>query len=198
MCLMAFFALMALSPMASRASESVLLWMVDDNYAEPQIPDTAPDDLKYIDELRSRPDGYRVDGARLRVDGDGTTVYLSLFVSGSDTPYPNDTLPIAPDPQEGFFIQAGPVWSYLGGYDSAEYSFMVELGHWEGNEWIVIAASLAASYEELEEGGWTTDNLQDYPRHGPWSPGFAVPEPSGGLLMLLGASFLALRRKRLA
>ena len=191
MCLVTFFTLMVLSPMVSRASESVLLWMVDDNYEDPQIPDTSPDDLKYIDELLSRPDGYKVNGARLRVEG--TDVYLNFFASGDDTP--KNVLPIVVDPQEGCFTQAGPVWSYLNSYGTPGFSFLVELGYWENDEWLVMAASLAMSYEDLVQGGWTTDNLQNYPRQGPWSPGFAVPEPSGGLLLLFGTSLLALRRR---
>ena len=191
-------ALLAFVPLGALADmgDGVLMWQVDDNYDSGQIPDTSPTDLKFIDELVSRnPDGYSVNGARLRVAG--TDAYLSIYASGADTPYANNLLPIAPDPQEGVFSQAGPVYSYFGQYDSPEYSFLVELGHWEGDEWLVMAVSRVASYEELVEGGWTTDNLQNYPRHGPWSPGFAVPEPSGGLLMLLGASLLALRRRRL-
>lgn len=191
-------ALLALVPLGALADmgDGVLMWQVDDNYDSGQIPDTSPTDLKFIDELVSRPDGYSVNGARLRVDG--TDAYLNIYASGADKPYANDLLPITPDPKEGFFTQAGPVYSYFGKYDSPEYSFLVELGHWEGDEWLVMAVSRVASYEELVEGGWTTDNLQNYPRQGPWSPGFAVPEPSGGLLMLLGASLLALRRRRLA
>lgn len=189
----------AFSARADVGDGNVLLWMVYDNYEDqdgnplPQVPDTSPTDLKFIDQLVSRPDGYSVNGARLRVDG--TEVYLNIYASGADAPYANNLLPIAKE--DGYFTQAGPVYSYLGDYGSADYSFLVELGHWEGDEWLVMAVSRVASYEELVEGGWTTDNLQNYPRHGPWSPGFAVPEPSGGLLMLLGASLLALRRRRL-
>lgn len=194
-------ALLAFVPLDALANtgDGVLLWMVYDNYEDqdgnplPQVPDTSPTDLKFIDELVSRPDGYSVNGARLRVDG--TDAYLSIYASGADTPYANNLLPIAKE--DGYFTQAGPVYSYFGQYDSPEYSFLVELGHWEGAEWLVMAVSCVASYEELVEGGWTTDNLQNYPRYGPWSPGFVVPEPSGGLLMLLGASLLALRRRRL-
>ncbi len=197
-CLLSSFAMLALSPAVSCASDctdSLLMWMVYDNYDDPQIPDSGPTDLKFIDELESRPDGYKVNGARLRVDG--TDVYLNIYASGAETPYANGMLPIAPDPQEGYFTQAGPVYSYFGGYGSAEYSFLVELGHWEGDEWIVMAASLSASYDDLVAGGWTTDDLQNYPRHGPWSPGFVVPEPNAALLMPLGALLLALRRRRL-
>lgn len=175
--------------------DSILLWMVNDDFSDPQIPDTGPTDLKFIDQLVSRPDGYNVNGARLRVAG--TENYLNIYESGESSAYANALMPIAPDPTEGIFVSAGPVWSSFGSYGDAAYSFLVELGHWEDDKWTVMAVSAAVSYAELVQGGWTTDNINDYPRHGPWAPTFSVPEPTGGLLVMIGASLLALRRRQM-
>lgn len=188
---------LALTPCTARADASadgLLLWMVSDNYDTPQVPDTSPTDLKFIDELVSRPDGYSVNGARLRVAG--TDAYLNVYLGDEQTPLSNGLLPIVPDPVAGYFIEAGPVWSTLGSYASAEYSFLVELGHWEGDEWTVMAVSMAASYDYLRAGGWTTDTREDPPRHGPWMPAYAVPEPTSGLLLLVGGALLVLRCRK--
>ena len=187
---------LALAPCAARAGSStdgILLWMVFDDYGRRVVPDTSPTDVKYIDELISRPDGYSVNGARLRVAG--TDVYLNVYLSDENVPLQNGLLPIVPDPQEGYFSKAGPVWTDLGDYASTEYSFLVELGHWKGDEWTVMAASMVASYDYLREGGWTTDTREDPPRQGPWTPTYAVPEPTSGLLLLVGGALLALRRR---
>ena len=184
-----------LSAVQAAETDGLLLWMVFDDYDAPQVDDCGV--YKYIDELVSRsPDGYKVNGARLRVAG--TDTYLGISEDGAGAkPYANGLLTIAPDPETGYFTKAGPVWTDLGAYATTEYSFLVELGNWtEDGEWIVMAASAAASYEALRAGGWTTDSAHEYPRQGPWAPTYAVPEPTSGLLMLIGAAFLALRRRR--
>ena len=134
----------ALSAVQAAETDGLLLWMVFDDYDAPQVDDCGV--YKYIDELVSRsPDGYKVNGARLRVAG--TDTYLGISEDGAGAkPYANGLLTIAPDPETGYFTKAGPVWTDLGAYATTEYSFLVELGNWtEDGEWIVMAASAAAS-----------------------------------------------------
>jgi hypothetical protein len=55
------------------------------------------------------------------------------------------------------------------------------------------------SYGDLVAKMHITDWKHDYPSYGQaWSPGnySVVPEPSGGMLVLIGGALLALRRKR--
>ena len=177
-----------------------LLWEVVDT-GDPSIPDTGPTDLKYIDELVSRPDGYNVNGARIRVASDGTPIYLNLFDQESGTEYVYGMLPIMPQLEPGYetpiFSQAGPVWTDLGAYGDSAYSFLVELGHMDENgNWTVMAVSETATYEALQAAGFTTSDAVNYPNMTPWTPTFTVPEPSSGLLLLVGGALLSLRRKR--
>lgn len=87
--------------------------------------------------------------------------------------------------------------------DLNQLSFAIELGNWENGEWVTLATSGTMSYSDLTvtdsdgvhilqmRDGIELDNFQ------PWAPtAYSVPEPSSGLLVLIGASLLALRRRR--
>lgn len=200
------------APLGSFGDESgtLLLWQVYDNYGDPDnptpmIPDTSPTDLKFIDELRSRPDGYEANGAMVRVVGatgeNGETIYLDMFSLNKEdgsviAKYDQSMLPLPRDP-DGYFTSAGPVWTDFGNYADTAYSFLVELGHMDENgNWTVMAVSETATYEALQAAGFTTSDAVNYPNMTPWTPTFTVPEPSSGLLLLVGGALLSLRRKR--
>ena len=78
--------------------------------------------------------------------------------------------------------------------DASAYSFAIELGTWDGDTWVVAAVSEISNYAALEsfrreELGIQTQLI--------WTPDtYAAPEPSGGLLVLVGCAILALRRKK--
>ena len=189
LCLAGVFA--ALVPLGARAEanlDTMLLWQVYDD-VPPSVYDPGDGTYKYITDLGG------VNGAKLRVDGGG---YLDIYDSDGLTLFPNAMLTIDPEglSQLG---KAGPVWSDLGEYADAGRAFTVELGHWENDAWTVMATSKTTTYAELLAGGWTSSKTDIYPREGPWSPTFevtSVPEPTSGLLMLLGAALLALRRRK--
>ena len=109
-----------------------------------------------------------------------------------------DYLVIPPPDQESLEIPMGGAW-YAVLPDSPEgLSFMVELGNWENGQWTMIAQSQSYTYAELVNHiieNWSGPGAT--PAIQPWiATGYMVPEPSSGLLLLMGAGLLALRRKR--
>lgn len=81
---------------------------------------------------------------------------------------------------------------------SPEYAFVIELGNYDGSNWSMLAVSETATYNDLSD----SHNIipaQDYnPVYAtPWMPSsYVVPEPTSGMLVLVGAALLALRRRR--
>ena len=84
----------------------------------------------------------------------------------------------------------------------ASLSFAIELGNYnnENETWTTLATSGSLNYTSLQSAGYTY-----MPSSGElalatltaWAPmAYSVPEPSSGLLLLLGASLLALKRRR--
>ena len=156
-----------------RADESVLWWQVN--------PD--PDVFVF------HPEGYQkavsdlgAEEARVVTSGGDYLVIppseasLEIPMSGAET---WSWYAVLPDSPEGL-------------------SFMVELGNWENGEWVMIAQSQSYTYAELASyiiQNWSGPDAT--PAIQPWvATGYMVPEPSSGLLLLLGAGLLALRRKR--
>lgn len=112
-------------------------------------------------------------------------------------------------PIVGAATGTGELFSLIGSYDSsaglAGLSFAIELGNWENGQWTTLATTGMVSYENLTqigqtEGGayiLTPNQALAVPEFSQWSPkSYNVPEPSSGLLALIGAALLALRRRR--
>lgn len=141
--------------------------------------------------------GRTVNAARVRVDGLDDCLHLYVEDNGvwTLTQYTEAWT----DDGEGNWTGTG--WTpaslgvSLGQFDDAQYSFLVELGFVDdGGTWTTLAVSDVASRNSLARhvslGGVGTQPQT------PWQPLFVVPEPTGGLLLLLGAAALALRRRR--
>lgn len=84
--------------------------------------------------------------------------------------------------------------------DPSSLSFAIELGNYNDGTWTTLATSGSLDYTSLQSAGYTY-----MPSSGElalatltaWAPtAYSVPEPSSGLLLLLGASLLALKRRR--
>lgn len=78
------------------------------------------------------------------------------------------------------------------------YSFAIELGSWTGDggdaDWILAAFSGSQTYAQLAEFMNTELQIQD---PAVWMPtSYSVPEPTSGMLILIGGALLALKRKR--
>lgn len=89
-------------------------------------------------------------------------------------------------------------WAYVGSAIGSGYSYYIELlseATGTGGGYEAVAASSLASWEDLQNF-FTANGVPGTST--PWTGGefHAVPEPTSGLLLLLGVAGLALRRKR--
>lgn len=88
----------------------------------------------------------------------------------------------------------------LSGLSGTSYSFVLELGNWAGGQWTqTTMESERVSYDTLAANRHITKWENTAPSYGtPWAPTSftVVPEPTSGLMMILGGALLALRRKR--
>ena len=170
--------------LAGHADTTVLWWLVD--------PD---DEVDWYGESKTVED-LRPIYARVRVDQDGDSYgYLKFWGLTEDgDPFPDDVVGI-----DRFTV---PIEAYadVDAYTSASYSFAIELGNFDGPDgsWVAHVTSDPVSYTDLAAGHHisTWDGID--PVAGQvWQPAtYSVPEPSCGLLMLLGGALLALRRRK--
>ena len=168
--------------LSAKAEEQLLWWLVEGS-------DTVED--WYGSESTVAAIG--ATDARLRVDDAATgevIAYLDFYVREQDqsiSEWPG---------AEGFEIPF-EAFAIVDGYTSAEYSFAVELGNYANGEWVkTLAATAALPYASASShiGTWSGIEAE---LASPWKPsGYSVPEPSSGLLMLIGGALLALRRRR--
>lgn len=199
--LSAFLMLACVSAFGDNGS-AVMLWFVND----PQVTVNGGGQV----DVRDLP-GWSADedanelAARVRaVDGDGTSVYLDLwYYDDASGAYLKDLgLKEAWVNEKG---QSGVNYSPIPtALDPATAQFVVELGRlaWDEGEqellWqITLAISTSATYAELMASGHISPGELAIPDHSPWSNfAFVVPEPSSGLLVLLGGAFCLLRRRK--
>ena len=170
--------------LAAQAEAEVMWWQVGDSLDASSLDDVIVTTFHEGDKSASE---LGVTEARIRVDG--TDTYLLAMAD----PEGSFTFPAAIVPGEAYSSIVSP-------YASAEYSFVIELGNWDWDNgtWTMIAASSAASYSELKSLGHIVE-LSTIEASPPttWSPtSYTVPEPSGGLLFIVGGGLLALRRRR--
>ena len=186
----------ALGAVQAQASDYLLYWQVEDTATITWFDGT---ELGTVSDYTNR-DGQQINMARAvsTTAADGMyTYYMDIGVT-SDTMEPT-----------GDGAGTGPMLSYVGAFNSptelAGLSFAIELGNWANGQWTTLATTGMISYNDLTvqsaaEGGTyilTADQGYNLPTFTAWSPeSYNVPEPSSGLLMLIGASLLALRRRR--
>lgn len=181
-----------------KAEDAVLYWMVND----PAVYEYDENGtLLNVEDVLSRPDGKTINGARVHVTNASGTIdtYLSLLDSDgniSSEPYIGVTPTYVGGVYDG--MTGGPAMSYvIGDYMDSSVVFTMELGHWEGDEWLIMAVSKGESWSSLEKFTNASDFATPGVTH--WAPEATyVPEPSSGLLLFIGGALLALRRKRAA
>ena len=96
---------------------------------------------------------------------------------------------------------ANTQYADLTGYEDSQYTFVVEMlslnTETEPNTWdrgwtSGLPQSYSALSGSISEGGITAGSVNA------WTSSVTIPEPTSGLLLLVGGSLLALRRKRRA
>ena len=107
-------------------------------------------------------------------------------------------LVIPPPDEQSLEIPMGQAWFAILPDNPESLTFMVELGNWESGNWTGIAQSRSYTYEQLQDyiiRDWSGPGYKT--TMDPWkADGYMVPEPSSGILLLIGGGLLALRRKR--
>lgn len=182
-------ALMLVASLSCEAADGgeVLWWMIGEDYTS--ITGTTKEgDKMTAGELK-------VTDARVRYEGtDGSKGYLKLYgLDEGGNVYSLDGVAGVGLPAEYF--------ADLSGLSGTSYSFVLELGNWKGGDWVHTSMeSQAASYESLVANKHISQWHETTPTYGtPWNPttGYTVvPEPSSGLMLLVGGAFLMLRRRR--
>lgn len=98
---------------------------------------------------------------------------------------------------DGSFLEkgSGPILADLLAYGDSTYSFFVELYNSSGER---VHTGFDFSYDSLLKSGYVSTGGVQTPSFlatGGWN-GAAVPEPTSGVLLLIGGAMLALRRRR--
>ena len=199
---MAALAAAILTAGVASAEDDVLYWMIDDSATVTKTDGTEVG----VSEFLSNPVEGSAFAARIRVTGGSITedTFLDLYVPGYGVDVGGGEYGVVFSNIGGYWGSGVPTGnqSPLGSYSagSPEYSFIVELGNIDSSDnWTTVATSAATAYSDL--GNYIHQSLDVNPQSAAvWMPGSfqAVPEPSGGLLTMMGLAFLALRRKRFA
>ena len=206
-------------------ADEVLYWMVDnptivtgggDRYAAANAdshgPEIAITDARIAAFLTDDAEAYHLNrtGGEGGESFSGPVIYLDMYYQEGNPPH-WVVDPTAVPRIDSAFIDNGILTGEgaaayamaslgtLEGEDLSKYSFAIELGAWSDPEavdanWLLAAVSATATYEMLADFRNIEIGVQ---QQMPWNPGtYSAPEPTSGLLLLIGGALLALKRKR--
>ncbi len=182
----------------SAGENDVLYWMVDDNAT------VDGDSISTFFANYEATEGSAF-AARIRVTGGDITedTFLDLYIPGYGLDEGGGAYGVEFSEVGGYYGAGVPTGnqSPSGDYSAGtpEYCFTVELGNIDSSDnWTTVAWSAATAYSDL--AGYIQESFGLNPSSmAVWSPtsfSTPVPEPSSGLLTVIGFAFLTLRRKR--
>ena len=134
-------------------------------------------------------------------DAGKTFDYASLMVTGGNL---SDPVEIDSYESDGNSPSAtdGVMLSDITAYASSEYSFYVEMLSYNNDAWTSEGQGATYTYDQLVSSGYVATGLIDASTAmanaatSNFGSSGAIPEPSSGLLLLIGGAMLALRRRR--
>lgn len=200
----AFAAALLTVGVASAGENDVLYWMIDSSATVEK--DGGTSSVADFFENYGAP-ANSAFAARVRVTGgniqEGQDVFLDLYIPGYGLDEGGGAWGVEFSTVGGYWGAGVPTGnqSPSGNYSAGtpEFSFIVELGNIDSSDnWTTVATSASATYSSLADYIHETFDITPG-QIAVWTPTqfTAVPEPSGGLLTLMGVALLALRRKRL-
>ena len=198
-------AIALMAGVSSAGENDVLYWMINDSATVTKDDGTEVTISDYFADPAVATSGSDF-AARVRVTGgsiqDGQDVFLDLYIPGYGLDVGGGEYGVSFTDESGYWGAGVPTGnqSPSGDYSAGtpEYSFIVELGNIDSSDnWTTVATSAAATYSSLADYIHKTFDLNPG-QTAVWTPSqfHAVPEPSSGLLTLIGFAILALRRKR--
>lgn len=138
-----------------------------------------------------------VNAARIRATSGDTETYLNMINPNAQFNPTIARLDFDMDYMNVPTLWRADITDFASG--SPAYMFVVELGNYENGEWSTLAVSETVSYSDLSNSQAIVPSNVEYNPHyvKPWvAESYVVPEPTSGMLVLVGAALLALRRRK--
>lgn len=183
------FLILAIAGASVSVHASYLYWQVTDTVAQSETAGLKPildqdPDGQYRARFRYGTEGVQFENFSVYSDADGEilgSVGNPESLSSSVGAVKVDFSAIATDP--------------------TAYSYYVEVLKWDSANKVYnqVAVSDLKSYADLSSNGYigAEDRLIDIPSIKIWAgTSYAAPEPTGGMLVMMGLAFLGLKRRR--
>ena len=176
--------------------DNVMFWFLQD----PEITEIGGSSTVSIADLTGRGEAEGLKANAVRVTArSGDDFYWLQVVNEAESGGDWKQSLVIPDGEGDYY--AGPAYANLAGLDlgDANLVFTIEIGNYTGGDWYTLAVSEAWNVAQLDEGEHIRSAQMSHYGWDYWDGGtYSVPEPSSGLLILIGGALLALRRRRRA